>query len=219
LVGSRFTSATESRYAPVEGEALAVADGLEKARYFVLGCAELIIAVDHKPLLKIFGDRSLEHIPNARLRNLKEKTLRYKFKMLHVPKARHRAADAISRHPVGEPEDMVLVDDIAVILPDNQILTLHTLPVLFHEEVCHTETESHETSSETLLYSSAVSSLSTLQCITWDRIRTATTSDESMFQLVQLIESGIPEARNEVPSSLREYHQFRNHLSTYTRIE
>lgn len=78
LVGSRFTSATESRYAPVEGEALAVADALEKARYFVLGCENLVIAVDHKPLLKLFGDRSLENIPNARLRNLKEKTLRCK---------------------------------------------------------------------------------------------------------------------------------------------
>ena len=84
-MGSRFTSATESRYASVEGEALAVAEALEKARYFVLGCNDLVIAVDHKPLLKIFGDRSLENIPNARLRNLKEKTLRYKFKMLYVP--------------------------------------------------------------------------------------------------------------------------------------
>ena len=74
LVGSRFTSATESRYAPVEGEALAVSDALEKARYFVLGCNDLVIAVDHKPLLKIFGDRSLESIPNASLCNLKEKT-------------------------------------------------------------------------------------------------------------------------------------------------
>ena len=56
LVGSRFTHAAESRYAPIEGEALAVADALDKARYFVLGCEDLIIAVDHKPLLKISGD-------------------------------------------------------------------------------------------------------------------------------------------------------------------
>lgn len=73
LVGSRFTHPAESRYAPIEGEA--VADALNKARYFVLGCENLIIAVDHKPLLKILGDRSLEDIPNSRLRNLKEKTL------------------------------------------------------------------------------------------------------------------------------------------------
>ena len=67
LVGSRFTHAAESRYAPIEGEALAVADALKKARYFVLGCNDLIIAVDHKPLLKVFGDRSLDDIPNSRL--------------------------------------------------------------------------------------------------------------------------------------------------------
>ena len=60
LVGSRFTHPAESRYAPVEGEALAVADALDKARFFVLGCNDLIIVVDYKPLLKIFTDRSLE---------------------------------------------------------------------------------------------------------------------------------------------------------------
>ena len=85
MVGSRFTHAAESRYAPIEGKALAVADALDKSRYFVLGCDDLIVAVDHKPLLKIFGDRSLEDIPNSRLRNLKEKTLRYRFRVTHVP--------------------------------------------------------------------------------------------------------------------------------------
>ena len=101
LVGSRFTHAAESRYAPIEGEALAVADALDKCRYFVLGCQDLIVAVDHKPLLKLFGDRSLQDIPNTRLRNLKEKTLRYRFRMVHIPGVRHRATDCISRHPTG----------------------------------------------------------------------------------------------------------------------
>ena len=115
LVGSRFTHAAESCYAPVEGEALAVADALDKARFFVLGCSDLIIAVDHKPLLKVFSDRSLEEISNARLRNLKEETLRYKFRMVHIPGARHRAANAVSRHPTGpaNPDMMLLPDDIA----------------------------------------------------------------------------------------------------------
>ena len=53
MVGSRFTKGAESRYPPIEGEALAVVDALHKARHFVLGCKNLIIAVDHKPLLKI----------------------------------------------------------------------------------------------------------------------------------------------------------------------
>ena len=98
LVGSRFTHTAESRYAPVEGEALSVADALDKARFFVLGCSDLISAVDHKPLLRVFSDRSLKEISNARLHNLKEKTLHYKFRMVHIPGVRHKAADAVSRH-------------------------------------------------------------------------------------------------------------------------
>ena len=65
------TQRSPAIYAPVEGEALAVADALDKARHFVLGCSDLQIAVDHKPPLKLFGDRSLEDISNTRLRNLK----------------------------------------------------------------------------------------------------------------------------------------------------
>ena len=113
LVGSRFTSGAESRYAPIEGEALAVVDALDRARHFVLGCDNLIVAVDHKPLLKIFGDRCLDDIPNPRLRNLKEKSLRYRFRMAHVPGACHAAADAVSRHPVGEATPLHLPDDVA----------------------------------------------------------------------------------------------------------
>ena len=113
LVGSRFTSGAESRYAPVEGEALAVVDALDRARHFVLGCNDLIVAVDHKPLLKIFGDRSLDDIPNPRLRNLKEKSLRYRFRMAHIPGACHAAADAVSRHPVGKAAPLHLPDDVA----------------------------------------------------------------------------------------------------------
>ena len=101
LVGSRFTHPAESRYAPIEGEALAVADALDKARHFVLGCTNLTIAVDHRPLLKIFGDRTLDHISNTRLRNLKERTLRYQFQMVHIPGAKNRAPDTLSRHPTG----------------------------------------------------------------------------------------------------------------------
>ena len=73
FAGSRFTSAAESCYAPVKGEALATVFGLSKEKYFVLGCPNLILAVDHKPLLGILGDKNLEDIENQRLFRLKEK--------------------------------------------------------------------------------------------------------------------------------------------------
>ena len=65
--GSRFTSPAESRYATVEVECLAAAWALEKTKYFILGAPSLFLAVDHKPLLKILGDKSLQDIHNPRL--------------------------------------------------------------------------------------------------------------------------------------------------------
>ena len=88
---------------PVEGEALAVAEGLAKARFFVLGCKDLIVVVDHKPLVKILGDRSLVDLPNARLRNLNEKTLHFKFQVCYIPEVKNRVPDETSRHPSGPP--------------------------------------------------------------------------------------------------------------------
>ena len=108
LVGSRFTHAAESRYAPIECEALAVADALDKARFFVLGCSDLIVAVDHKPLLKILGDRSLDDITNTRLRNLKEKTLRYRFRMVHISGI-HRNPYIPARHYLGMTDQVEIV--------------------------------------------------------------------------------------------------------------
>ena len=65
--GSRFTSAAESRYAPVEGECLAAVWALEKTKYFTLGAPSLYLAVNHKPLLKILRDKELQDIENPRL--------------------------------------------------------------------------------------------------------------------------------------------------------
>ena len=51
-----FLRAAKHLYAPVEGEALAVAWVLENTKFFTLGCDNLIVTTDHKPLVKIFGD-------------------------------------------------------------------------------------------------------------------------------------------------------------------
>ena len=84
LFTSRYLTDTEAKYSPVEGEALAVAYGLEKCKHFILGIDNLTVAVDHKPLVGLFTNRNLEDIPNPRLRNLKEKTLRYRFSITHI---------------------------------------------------------------------------------------------------------------------------------------
>ena len=212
LVGSRFTHPAESRYAPIEGEALAVADALDKARHFVLGCANLIIAVDHKPLLKIFGDRSLDQISNPRLRNLKEKTLRYYFRMVHVPGAKNKASDAISRHPTGAPHPpkMQLSDDIfhishITLLPDLNIpLQLIAGTHLEDQQSCDDLEDS--------LMHSVAAQLQDIKTVDWNQVRAATNSDSDMLSLLSIIEEGMPDHRSQLPPPLRDYHQFREHL-------
>ena len=100
--GSRFLQKNEERYAPIEGEALAVAWALDQTKFFTLGCADLIVVVDHKPLIKIFGDRHLDEIDNTRIFRLKQRTLRWKFNICWRPGKSNHFSDAVSRHPVNQ---------------------------------------------------------------------------------------------------------------------
>lgn len=79
FAGSRYNSPAESRYAPVDGELLAMAQALKKSKYFVLDNKNLVVAVDHKSLFGILSDMEMVNINNPRLYNLKEKTLRYRL--------------------------------------------------------------------------------------------------------------------------------------------
>ena len=99
LAGSRFLTGAEERYAAIEGEALAVAWSLEQTRYFTQGCSDLVIVTDHKPLVKIFGDRTLDEIDNTRLFRLKQRTLPWHFRIAYLPGKTNCAADTVSRYP------------------------------------------------------------------------------------------------------------------------
>ena len=212
LVGSRFTHAAESRYTPIEGEALAVADALDKARHFVLGCKNLTIAVDHKPLLKIFSDRSLDEISNNRLRNLKEKTLRYLFRMAYIPGIKNRAPDSVSRYPTGDhnPPKMILHDDIHGIT-DDTTTPLVTIPSQLIASISLDDQKS-AIYMEDKLQESLICSLHTTTSVTWEQVQIATSSDDTMTLLLSTMENGFPELQHLSPPHLREFHQFRRNL-------
>ena len=214
LVGSRFTSSAESRYAPVEGEALAVADSLDKARYFVLGCEDLTVAVDHKPLLKILGDRSLEDLPNTRLRKLKEKTLRYRFKMVHIPGVKHRAADGLSRYPSQH------IDSITTPIHEytNPVDISADKPCLLINFLANIRCFEPPDATEDSVIAHTGASLDGIRSVTWNKVRVATTSDSTMSLLRDTIEFGMPESKSDLPLALRDYHQFRNDLNTVDGI-
>jgi hypothetical protein len=85
MVGSSFTSPAEANYPPIEGECLGVVNALHKTRYYTQGYDKLVIGTDHKSLLGVLNDRSLESIDNPRLKRLKEKTLGLRFSIVHIP--------------------------------------------------------------------------------------------------------------------------------------
>jgi hypothetical protein len=84
----------------IEGECLGLASALHKTRYCTQGCDKLVIATDHKPLLGVLNDKALEGIDNPRLVCLKEKTLGWRFNIVHIQGKRVEGPDALSRSPV-----------------------------------------------------------------------------------------------------------------------
>ena len=71
MAGSRFLKDSEKGYSLVEGEALAITYGLTKGKMFCLGNPNLSVSTDHKPLLSIMGDKTMDQVDNPRLLSFK----------------------------------------------------------------------------------------------------------------------------------------------------
>ena len=215
LVGSHFTHPPKSRYAPIEGGALAVTYGLDSACFFVLGCSNLIIGVDHKPLLRIFRDCALDDIDNTCVHNLKEQTICYCFKIIHIPGVKQKAASATSRHPLNEARKLLLPDDVTLLKNISKPSSHQEHRLAFITAVCTTETpSSYGDDPESCPQLFPVTTINSLQSITWDHEGVATASNNNMNQILSLIESGLLESCHQLPPNVQEYFQFRNHLFT-----
>ena len=55
-----------------------------------------MIGTDHKPLLGVLNDRSMDSLDNPRLIRLKEKTLGSRFKIIHIPGRKLCGPDSLS---------------------------------------------------------------------------------------------------------------------------
>ena len=186
LAGSRFLHKAEKNYWPVEGEALAVAWALEDTRFFTIGCGDLHIQTDHRPLVKLFGDRTLDEIDNRRLINLKEKTMAWKFEIHHVPGRSIPAPDATSRHP----QERCLEESLSAI-----------------RMVCDAD------EMEMCIVAGARTSLPPMQAVTWERVRDETSRDGWLLQLIDMAEDGFPDSLQLMPPQLLPYWRFRDNLS------
>lgn len=75
---------------------------------FTSGVESLNAPVEDEALVVV------DALNNPRLRNIKEKSLRYKFNVIHIPGFLHAVADAISCHSVGDPTPPNFPDDITI---------------------------------------------------------------------------------------------------------
>ena len=240
-VGSRFCSQAEQSYAPIEGEALAASWGANKCRYFLLGLSDFTLALDHKPLIPIFGHKSLDLIINPRIMNQKIKLLPFRFTPVHIAGKKHVTPDCLSRRsdspvPPLAPAPAIDTLDIANVGPGysselgppswvsgpGASLAHLTCSAPSDQELKEAE------ELEGMLTGLALSSMEALDCgvvlvhtaagqaevraITWPRLQEAAAASPVYQLLLQLIRAGLPEEKAAWPEALAPYYPYRRHL-------
>ena len=97
LVGSKFCSGAESRYAAIEGELAAIVWALQKTKIFTLGASKLVVVTDHKPLVNILKNIKSEN-ETIRISRLKHTIIDWKFMdVWYVKGVKNAGPDALSR--------------------------------------------------------------------------------------------------------------------------
>merc|ERR1712239_10197 len=150
---------------------------------------QLYVATDHKPLVKIFGDKDLGEIPNPRLARLKEATLRWDFRVLHVPGATNAGPDELSRRSVGQ------------VNSGGEVLRVSGPTCEEDDEIVLREAG---------LVALAVGSLAGL--VTVEDVKVAGEQDEVMVKLRSQVQTGFPPDRKLLVEELRDYWRHRENL-------
>ena len=183
LAGSRFLSSAERNYAPVEGEALGVAWALEQTRFFTMGCSDLLVVVDHKPLVKLLGDRRLDEIVNPRLFRIKQRTLMWQFQIEYQPGTKNHVADAVSRRP-------------------NKFA-----------EMASIDMRGEGDNMEELLIAGVGSDLDKFFAITWELVLAESQKDPGICALARQVAAGFPLEKGDMPPEIAEFWDFRHSLN------
>ena len=102
--GSRGLTGAEFRYSVSELELLGLLWACRKTKHYTLGAPCFTVHTDHRPLVGLFL-KDITDVENPRLRRFREHLTPYTFKLEWVPGSKLHAADALSRYPVGIPEN------------------------------------------------------------------------------------------------------------------
>lgn len=187
FAGSRFTKGAETRYAPTEGELLAIAWSLHHSRVFTRGSPNLTVVTDHKPLLGILNEKPLNAIKNPRIIRLKEQTFSFNFKVKYNRGKWQRGPDALSRSPQCNALEMFLEHDEDDYLPIEEPQGFVALAELY--EI--TDEES----------------------ISIEDVCQATKEDPELISLSQTLRDGFPPSHDQTDPTIRQYFPIRDELS------
>ena len=108
---SRALTETQSRYAQIEREMLAVLYGCEKFHHYIYG-RTVTIETDHKPLLAI--NRKPLYQATPRLQRMPMKLQRYDVLLTYVPGKEMYISDALSRAYLEETAETLIDEDLDV---------------------------------------------------------------------------------------------------------
>lgn len=122
---SRSLSDTETRYAQIEKEALAVTWACEHFRSYLLGL-QFHVETDHKPLVPLLSSSRLDEL-SPRLQRFRMRLLEFDYTIAHIPGKEMHTADVLSRKPQKE-TDNSRPRSLSKAIVEHEILTVELLP-------------------------------------------------------------------------------------------
>ena len=112
VFASRSMSETETKYAQIEKEALAITWACDKFSVYILG-KQITVETDHKPLVPLLSSKPLYCLP-PRILRFRLRLMRYNFAINHVPGKLMYTADTHYRaHTSAQGKDCEVLQDDA----------------------------------------------------------------------------------------------------------
>ena len=148
-----------------------------------MGCNNLLVVVDHAPLVKILGNRRLDEITNPRLFRLKQRTLMWRFEIEYQPGKSNVVSDALSRYP-------------------NRYSELASLAM-----------QSDRDGDEEMIIARIGIEMKEFFSVTLERVEEASKKDEVIRTVVSYVTNGFPIVKGDMAANTTEYWRYRDGLT------
>ena len=184
---SRTLTSTERNYAQIEKEALAIVFACERFEQYIMG-KETTVLSDHKPLMNIFAKPILTS--PKRLQRMRLRLQKYTIKVQYKPGSQMHISDMLSRAtlPISNRDNST---------PNYLVFQLK------REEDTRAELENVCMKDDLFVTDERLNG-----------IRRHTKTDSTLQTLMNVVNQGFPEDKNELPVCIRDYWSYRDELST-----